>query len=73
MLPDVPVDHNPVGIKVIWPPAADNGEGAVIVFIVVVPDIKVIAAVGAIVAELAIVGAAADVAIGAFWTIEPYK
>lgn len=52
----------PVGIKVIVPPPVDIGEGAVIVTIAVVPLINVMAFVGATVAALAIVGAAADVA-----------
>jgi hypothetical protein len=52
----------PVGIKVIVPPPAEIGAGAVIVTTAAVPEIKVIGAVGAIVAAEAIVGAAAVLA-----------
>ena len=52
----------PVGIKVIVPPPAEIGLGAVIVTTAVVPLINVICLVGAIVVALAIVGAAAVVA-----------
>lgn len=62
ILPVIPVENKPVGISVIWPPPSDMGDGAVIVVIVAMPEIKVILTVGAIVAALAIVGAAAAVA-----------
>lgn len=62
MFPAVVVVKIPVGIRVIDPPPVDIGDGAVIVTIAVVPLINVMAFVGAIVAALAIVGAAADVA-----------
>jgi hypothetical protein len=52
----------PVGIKVIVPPPAEIGAGAVIVTTAAVPLINTICVVGAIVAALAIVGAAAVVA-----------
>jgi hypothetical protein len=52
----------PVGIKVIVPPPAEIGAGAVIVTTAVVPLTKAICVVGAIVVALAIVGAAAVVA-----------
>lgn len=45
ILPEVPVDHKPVGIKVICPPPT-NSAGTVIVLMVVVPDTKVIGASG---------------------------
>jgi len=63
MLSALVVVNTPVGIKVILPPPAEIGLGAVIVTIAVVPEINVIGAVGAIVVALAIVGAAAVVAI----------
>jgi len=63
ILPALVVVNTPVGIKVILPPPAEIGLGAVIVTIAVVPDINVIGAVGAIVEALAIVGAAAVAAI----------
>jgi hypothetical protein len=53
----------PVGINVIIPPPAEIGVGAVIVTTAAVPLINVIGLVGAMVAALAIVGAAAVVAI----------
>ena len=62
MLPALVVVNAPVGIKVIVPPPAEIGVGAVIVTIAAVPEIMVMAAVGAIVVALAIVGAAAVVA-----------
>ena len=62
ILPLVVVVNAPVGIKVMMPPPADIGDGAVMVFIAVVPLINTIGFVGAIVAALAIVGAAAEVA-----------
>jgi hypothetical protein len=62
MFPAVVVVKIPVGIKVMVPPPVDIGEGAVIVTIGVTPLINVISFVGAIVAALAIVGAAAAVA-----------
>jgi len=52
----------PVGISVIDPPPVEIGLGAVIVTMAVVPEIKVIALVGAIVVAEATVGAAAVVA-----------
>ena len=54
--------NTPVGIKVIVPPPAEIGAGAVIVTTAAVPLTKAICVVGAIVAALAIVGAAAVVA-----------
>jgi hypothetical protein len=62
MFPAVVVVKIPVGIKVMVPPPVDIGEGAVIVAIAATPLINVMSFVGAIVAALAIVGAAADVA-----------
>ena len=62
MLPALVVVNAPVGIKVIVPPPAEIGVGAVIVTIAAVPEIMVTEAVGAIVVALAIVGAAAVVA-----------
>jgi hypothetical protein len=62
MFPAVVVVKIPVGIKVIYPPPVDIGDGAVIVAIAATPLINVIAFVGATVDALAIVGAAADVA-----------
>jgi hypothetical protein len=62
MLPAVVQVNIPVGIKIIVPPPAEIGLGAVIVTIAVVPLINVIGLVGAIVVALAIVGAAAVVA-----------
>lgn len=62
MFPAVLVAQSPVGISVICPPPAEIGDGAVMVLMVVVPEMNVIATVGAIVPALAIVGAAADVA-----------
>jgi len=62
MFPAVVVVKIPVGIKVMVPPPVDIGEGAVIVAIAATPLINVMFFVGAIVAALAIVGAAADVA-----------
>jgi hypothetical protein len=62
MFPAVVVVKIPVGIKVMVPPLVDIGEGAVIVTIAVVPLINVMDFVGAIVAALAIVGAAVEVA-----------
>jgi hypothetical protein len=62
MFPAVVVVKIPVGIKVMVPPPVAIGKGAVIVTIAAVPLINVIAFAGAIVAALAIVGAAADVA-----------
>ena len=58
------VKNKPVGIKVNCPPLVDKGTGAVIVLIVVVPLTKVIFAMGAMVAEEAIVGAGPTVAVG---------
>jgi hypothetical protein len=62
MLPAAVHVNTPVGIKVIVPPPAEIGAGAVIVTTAAVPLIKTICVVGAIVAALAIVGAAAVVA-----------
>ena len=62
-LPAVVQVNAPVGIKVILPPPAEIGVGAVIVSIAAVPLINTIEVVGAIVAAEAIVGAAAVVAI----------
>jgi len=69
--PLVLILHNPVGINVIDPPVNEIGLGAVIVEIVVVPDTNVIAAVGAIVEALAIVGAAEPDAVNPLITILP--
>jgi len=62
MFPLVAVVKMPVGIKVICPPPEEIGDGAVMVVICVVPLMKTIAVVGAIVVALAMVGAAAEVA-----------
>jgi hypothetical protein len=62
MLPAAVHVNAPVGIKVIVPPPAEIGAGAVIVTTAAVPLTKAICVVGAIVAALAIVGAAAVVA-----------
>lgn len=61
--PDVAVVQRPVGINVICPPVDAIGPGGVIVFIVVVPEIKTIEVVGAIVVADAMVGATAPVAM----------
>ena len=53
----------PVGINVIAPPPVEIGAVAVIVTTAVVPEIKTIGVVGAIVVALAIVGAAALTAL----------
>ena len=53
----------PVGINVIVPPPVEIGAAAVIVTTAVVPEIKTIGVVGAIVVALAIVGAAAVTAL----------
>jgi hypothetical protein len=53
----------PVGINVIAPPPVEIGAVAVMVTTAVVPEIKVICLVGAIVVALAIVGATAFVAL----------
>lgn len=63
MFPAVSVAQRPVGISIIDPPPREIGDGGVIVEIVVVPLIKTICVVGAIVPALAIVGAAAEVAV----------
>lgn len=78
MLSLVVIVNAPVGIRTIWPPPADTGLGAVIVVMVAVPLTKLISLVGAIVASLAIVGAAASVAISPDVvrfanTVEPLK
>ena len=62
MLPAAVQVKAPVGITVIVPPPVEIGAGAVIVTTAAVPEIKVIGAVGAIVAAEAIVGAAAVLA-----------
>jgi hypothetical protein len=62
MFPAVVVVKMPVGTSVIEPPPEAMGSGGVMVTIAVVPLINTIAVVGAIVAALAIVGAAAEVA-----------
>ena len=62
MLPAAVHVNAPVGIKVIVPPPAEIGAGAVIVTTAVVPLTKAICVVGAMVVALAIVGAAAVVA-----------
>ena len=64
MFPAVVVVKMPVGIIVICPPVVAIPVGAVMVTIAVVPEIKVICFVGAMVAALAIVGATSPVA----WT-----
>jgi hypothetical protein len=53
----------PVGINVIAPPPVEIGAAAVMVTTAVVPEIKTIGVVGAIVVALAIVGAAALTAL----------
>lgn len=63
IFPAVVQVNAPVGIRVIVPPPSEIGVGAVIVTTAAVPDINVICFVGAIVAALAIVGAAALVAL----------
>ena len=63
MLPAAVHVNAPVGIKIIVPPPAEIGLGAVMFTTAVVPLINVIGLVGAIVVALAIVGAAAVVAI----------
>jgi hypothetical protein len=63
ILPAVVHVNTPVGIKVIVPPPAEIGLGAVIVTTAVVPEIKTIGVVGAIVVALATVGAAALTAL----------
>ena len=62
ILPAVVQVKAPVGIKMIVPPPAEIGAGAVMVTIAAVPEIMVIGLVGATVAAEAIVGAAAVVA-----------
>jgi hypothetical protein len=62
-LPAVVQVNAPVGIRVIVPPPVEIGTAAVIVTTAVVPEIKVMGAVGAIVVALAIVGAAALTAL----------
>lgn len=61
MLPPVVVVNIPVGISVIVPPPVEIGAGAVIVAMAAVPLMNTICVVGAIVAALAMVGAAAPV------------
>jgi hypothetical protein len=63
ILPAVVQVKIPVGIRTILPPPKEIGLGAVIVTTAVVPEIKVMGLVGAIVVAEAIVGAAAEVAI----------
>jgi hypothetical protein len=63
MLPAVVQVKAPVGIKVIVPPVAEIGAGAVIVSIAAAPEIIVTGAVGATVAAEAIVVATAVLAI----------
>jgi len=63
MLPAVVQVKAPVGIKVIVPPVAEIGAGAVMVTIAAVPEIIVTGAVGATVAAEAIVVATAVLAI----------
>jgi hypothetical protein len=63
MLPAVVQVKAPVGIKVIVPPVAEIGAGAVMVTIAAVPEIMVTGAVGATVAAEAIVVATAVLAI----------
>lgn len=62
ILPALVQVNAPVGIKVILPPPAEIGAGAVIVTTAVVPLTNTIEVVGAIVVAEAIVGAAAVVA-----------
>jgi len=62
-LPAVVHVNTPVGIKIIEPPPAEIGLGAVIVTTAVVPETKAIGVVGAIVVALATVGAAALTAL----------
>jgi hypothetical protein len=63
MLPAVVQVKAPVGIKVIVPPVAEIGAGAVMVTMAAVPEIMVTGAVGATVAAEAIVPATAVLAI----------
>jgi hypothetical protein len=63
ILPAVVHVNTPVGIKIIEPPPAEIGLGAVIVTTAVVPETKAIGVVGAIVVALATVGAAALTAL----------
>ena len=63
MLPAVVQVKAPVGIKVIVPPVAEIGAGAVMVTMAAVPEIMVTGAVGATVAAEAIVVATAVLAI----------
>ena len=55
--------NTPVGINVIVPPPVEIGAAAVMVTTAVVPEIKTIGVVGAIVVALAMVGAAALTAL----------
>jgi hypothetical protein len=71
MLPAVVVVKIPVGISVICPPPRDIGDGGVIVSIAAVPLINTICVVGAIVAALAMVGAAALVALNPATICDP--
>jgi len=60
MFPEVVVVNEPVGISLISPPPEKKNDGGVIVEIAAVPDTKLTADAGAIVAADAIVGAAFD-------------
>lgn len=63
IFPAVVQVNMPVGINVIVPPPVEIGAAAVMVTTAVVPEIKTIGVVGAIVVALAIVGAAALTAL----------
>ena len=63
MLPRISQEKIAVGIKVIVPPPVVNGATAVIVDMTATPEIKVMLLIGAIVAALAIVVAAAVVPV----------
>ena len=63
IFPAVVQVNMPVGINVIAPPPVEIGAAAVMVTTAVVPEIKTIGVVGAIVVALAIVGAAALTAL----------
>ena len=63
MLPAAVQVNAPVGINVIVPPPVEIGAAAVMVTTAAVPEINTIGVVGAMVAALAIVGAAALTAL----------
>ena len=69
--PTVVVVKFPVGMRIRKPPPDEKAPGAVIVAIATVPDTNVIKAVGAMVAALAMVAAAAGVWIALVNVIVP--